>query len=292
MKFADYSFEDSSHGRSLVVTGPWSSEAAAILTRGEADGLVLNYALGFSEQSLELLDPAWRLRSLNVLDRAITDLTPIGRLGESLEGLSVQANPRAELDLALTPRLRALAAEWAVIGPTLNELDELRDIVTWLFDERDLHAFRDHVALRRLTVKDARYLESLDGIGTLPDLELLKIQGAPRLSDIGDVSGLSASLRELELEECRALEAIDDVASLVSLTFLGASDCGDIESFAPLRTLRKLKVLYAWGTTRVADADLSPLAELPNLTEIRMRDRREYKPRVADLVSSLSGTSR
>jgi len=52
----DYVLEDAPEGRSLVVTGPWSDNAARALARGEADGLVLNYARGFYESTLDLLD--------------------------------------------------------------------------------------------------------------------------------------------------------------------------------------------------------------------------------------------
>jgi len=68
---------------------------------------------------------------------------------------------------------------------------------------------------------------------------------------------------ELELEDGRSLRAIDDVGSLESLRFLGVSECGDIESFAPIGGLERLEVLYAFGSTRVVDRDLSPLARLP-----------------------------
>jgi hypothetical protein len=283
MEAVSYIFDDTAEGRSLVVTGSWSRQAAESLKRGEADGLVLNYARGFSDHNLDFLDASWGLRRLKVLDRAIEDLTPIGRLAASLEGLSVQAAPPAELDLGLVPRLRVLGAEWGLICRTLGELHELRELVTWRFEDQDLHAFRDHVGLRRLRVKDAPRLESLDGIGGLPGLEVLIIVGARRLRDISDVAGLAASLAEFELEGC-PLRTIDDVAALVHLRFLGVSDCREIESLAPIRELEKLEILYAWGSTRIVDCDLSPLAGLPLLKEVRMRDRREYRPRVGELV--------
>jgi len=286
-KLAPYILEESADGRSLVVTGAWSAEAAERIRRGEADRLVLNYARGFSERDLEFLDEGWRLRGLDVLDRTITDLSPIERLGHSLEDLSVQAAPRAELDLGKLPMLRTIGAEWGMIGPTLNELGELREVVTWQLGDSDLHAFRDHVELRRLVVKDAPALQTLDGVGDLPALEVLGVVGAPRLHDISDAAGLAATLRELELEDGRSLDAIDDVESLVNLQFMGVSECGDVESFAPLAGLERLEVLYAYGSTRVVDRDLSPLARLPRLREIRMKDRRDYRPNVAELQAAL-----
>ena len=130
---------------------------------------MLNYARGFTDHNLEFLEAGWRLRRLGVLDRAIEDLTPIGRLAESLEDLSVQAAPPAELDLGLVPRLQGLGAERALIRSTLTELGELENVVTWRFDEVDLHAFRDHVGLQRLTVKDAPCSNRLTVSPSWPD---------------------------------------------------------------------------------------------------------------------------
>jgi len=81
-----------------VVTGRWSRQTEDALAHGEADGLVLNHARGFCESNLEFLAPHWNVRRLDVLDRKILDLEPVGRLGGSLENLSVQADPRAKLD--------------------------------------------------------------------------------------------------------------------------------------------------------------------------------------------------
>lgn len=103
-----YEIEVSPRGRSLVVTGPWPEEASLALARGEADGLVLNYARGFCESSLELLDGAWPLRRLSVLDRSIVDLEPICRLA-GIEELSVQAAGHAILELERLPCLRRSA---------------------------------------------------------------------------------------------------------------------------------------------------------------------------------------
>jgi hypothetical protein len=78
----NFRLEDTPKGRTLVVTGPWSDDAEGVLVRGEADGLVLNYARGFREGNLEFLDRWTAVRRLNVLDREITDVGPIGRLGD------------------------------------------------------------------------------------------------------------------------------------------------------------------------------------------------------------------
>jgi internalin A len=289
MTTKDYVIEDSPEGRSLVVTGPWSSETAEVLRRGEVDGLVLNYARGFSEgRGLAFLDGGWRIRRLDVLDRSISDLAPIERLSVSLVELSVQAATTAQLNLGAFPWLQSVSGEWALIRDTLSAVESLRSVITWRFDEIDLHAFRDHVGLQLLTIKDAPFLESLSGVANLPELTTLRILLARCLGDISEVDRLSSSLRRFELETCPRIDVIDDVDSLTNLCFLGVNDCGEIESLAPVAGLTQLETFCAWGSTRIVDGDLSSLAALPRLREIRMRDRHGYRPRLADVQSALS----
>jgi internalin A len=118
-------------------------------------------------------------------------------------------------------------------------------------------------------------------------LAALTIVGAPRLHDIDDVGGLSATLRELKFEDCKRIGAVDVVESLVGLRFLGISESGDIASLSPVRSLSELEVFYAWGSTCILDGDLSPLTGLPRLQEVRMRNRRGYQPPVGDLAASV-----
>lgn len=283
---AGYVVEDLPEGRTLVVTGLWSDGAEEVLVQGEADGLVLNYARGFCESNLGFLDASWGVRRLNILDRGLTDLEPVGRLADSLQALSVQAAPSAELDLGALPHLRSVAGEWGLLRGTLGRVERLQSVITWRFDEADLHAFRDHFDLERLTIKEVPHLDSLSGLADLRELKVLGVFLARRLRDISDVARL-ASLRELEFEDCPTLDSLEDVGQLVNLRFLGFSECGDIESLAPIGSLVQLEVFYAWGSTRIVDGDLSPLARLPRLKEIRMRDRGGYRPRVGDLVSAV-----
>jgi hypothetical protein len=281
-----YIVEDTPRGESLVVTGPWSDEAARRLASGEVDALVLNYARGFCEGSLDLLDEGWPLRRLSILDRSIVDLEPIGRL-RGLREICVRAAESATLDLALLPHLQTVNGEWALIGPTLSAVADLEHLSTWRFGERGLYAIRGHFALTTLKIKDAPWLESMSGIGGLSKLASLVIVGAPRLSDISDLAGLSSSLTELTLEECAQIDEIDAVEPLTELRFLSISEAGDIASLAPVASLLRLETFYGWGSTRVVDNDLTPLADLPHLKEVRIRPRRGYTPSARDLPAAV-----
>jgi hypothetical protein len=277
-----YALERTSDGNTLVVTGPWTDALTKVLLEPETTGLSLNHARGFDERSLGFLTGDWGIRRLQLLDRSISDLAPIGRLGTALEDLSVEAGPEAELDLSPHPRLLAIAGEWGLLRGPLQSAPELEQIVTWSFDEIDLHSFRDMVHLERLTIKDAPHLESLSGVASLPSLQCLSIIGGPQLSDIGDLSETAASLTHLELQGCRRIGSIDGLGTLRNLRFLGLGDCGDIDTLSPVASMSQLEKLYAWGSTRVLDDDLNYLARLPALAEVRMQDRRSYKPRVRE----------
>ncbi len=283
-----YLLEDASEGRTLVATGVWSRDAEAVLKRGEADGLVLNYARGFCEPNLEFLDRSWNVRRLDILDRGITDLEPIARLGDSLQALSVQAAPSAELDLGQLPHLGSLAGEWGLVRETLSRVETLQSVITWRFDEADLSAFRDHLGLEKIVVKEAPRLETLAGVEELRHLSVLQLIVARELADISAVADLGASLRDFELECCLEITSLDDIEPLVKLTFLGIGDCGRIDSLGPVGALGNLESLYAWGSTRIVDGDLAPLIGLPRLADLRMRDRKEYRPRLSEIQAQLS----
>jgi hypothetical protein len=279
--------EEAPGGKTLVATGAWSEAAGEALTSGEADGLVLNYARGFAAESLDFIRPAWKVRRLSLLDRKVVDLEPLARLAPTLEELSIQASGKATLDLHGFDRLRELSGPWPLLAPALSKLSKLQVLSTFEgFAERDLTALRGHVHLEQLTIKDARYLESLDGIEAL-DLRMFRLQGAARLRDISALTESRDTLTELWLEEAGGVETLDVIAQLQNLRHLHIGNCGPIESFAPLATLRQLERLYAWGTTQATDGDLTPLVTLPELREIRMRDRRHYEPPLASFPQNV-----
>jgi hypothetical protein len=281
-----YRIEDGDDGRTLVVTGLWTAEVETLLATGAVVGLDLNYALGFGEPSLEFLD-AWPLRRLHVLDRSLVDLEPIGRLRDTLEGLSVQAAPGVSLDLGEMPQLRSLAGEWEVIRWQLRFLESLETLVTWRFDEENLLALNEHVGLERLTIKEARRLASLLGAEHMVALRTLEVLLVPGLADVGAISDL-VELQELSFETARRLDALDDIESLTRLSHLGIANSGGIRSLTPVAGMKALKSLYAWGTTHILDNDMTPLLGLSALTDLRIRPRKSYNPTVAEVMAALS----
>jgi hypothetical protein len=273
-------------GRTLVVTGPWTSAAASLLSRGEVDGLTLNYALGFCESDLSFFGE-WPIRRLQILDRLLVDLSPIERLSPSLEDLSVQVAPEARLNLAGFWNLRKLSGDWQLLRLALGQVQSLETLITWNFDEANLLPLIEHSRLETLTIKDAPRLQTLRGIRTLKSTSVLGFCTARQLWDISDLTGSARTLQELRFENCTRIGAIDALNGLTGLRHLEMNDCRRIKSFEPIRDLPELEVLHARGSTRIVDRNLSLLLRLPRLRELRMKSRIEYRPSVDEVKTAI-----
>jgi hypothetical protein len=133
-----------------------------------------------------------------------------------------------------------------------------------------------------LTIKDRPRVRSLNGLGELPLLEHLGVYLASDLCDVSDLAGRNL-LRRVDLQACRRLRTVDDLRDCTGLRVLNLSEGGDLDSATPLSMLLELEELYVYGTTRFVDGDLSAIAALPRLTELRIQNRRHYRPTVAEL---------
>ncbi|QHK21025.1 hypothetical protein GU243_16380 [Pseudarthrobacter psychrotolerans] len=280
---------DDEGGWSLDVVGDWTRQAAGVLERGEADGLILNYARGFRERNLDFLQ-GWPLRRLTILARTITDLEPIYRLAETLEHLDLTSSDRAAVDLTRLPLLKHLSCEnWSQIEPTIAACTSLEYLYAGSYTPGDLLPLANNRNLTTIKMKDRPRLESLNGVDAFAALEELGIFGALLLKDVVDLGSASApkKLRTLELELCRGVSSLGEIGRLTGLTYLNIGDCGDIASFTPLANLRHLREVYAYGTTRVVDGDLSALMGLRELTDLRMQNRRDYHPSVKSITEQV-----
>jgi len=281
-----YVIEDMPEGRTLIVTGRWSDAAEVAVQQPDVDGIWLNYARGYCEPDLSFLD-AWPIRRLLVLDRTVTDLEPLSRLGQTLEELSFQAAPGTGVDLGALPRLREVAGAWDEVRETLYAPEFLQRLILFDYDESDLQPLNVQPSLQKIQLKVAPKLETLDGIASFPTLAELRIAAARELHDLVELTSAASTLRSLDFEACLDIYDIEALSELAELRYLGISECGRIPSLLAVGELSLLECLYAWGTTRIEDSDLSPLLRLSHLSEIRMRDRREYRPPLADVKEQL-----
>lgn len=268
----------------------WSPAIRRAFLSSDADGLVANYARGFVGSSIEFVRDL-PLRRLDVLDRGITDLTPIHDLGATLEELSVDVAPGSHIDLTLLPRLRVLACAWDQVEDTIASTDRLEDVYFSPYREPDLTPLTHLTSLRSLRFKPPLGVRSLDGIHTMPWLAHLGIYRAP-LEDTSALARLSSPvLTRLDIPSCRRLTTLDDLGGLIGLRHLNVSESGSLASLAPIAGLAQLERLYLYGSTTIADGDLAPLLAMTYMHDLRMINRRHYNPTV-DKVRAQLGIQR
>ncbi len=282
-----YIIEDSPEGRTLVVTGDWSDRAARVLASGQADGLVLNYARGYRERTLDFLRP-WPVRRLEILARTITNIEPVYRMAETLEHLSLTTAPTAAIDCARLPYLCGIWVEsWQQLRESLPLARGLHTLGVYGYGETSLLALTEDTGLRSVSLKQAPRLERLLGIESLPDLTDLETAGAHRLHDLSSLGTGANRLQELMINTCGGVTTVNDIASQPTLRKLWIANCGPIESLRPLASLINLTVLYLYESTRIADGDLEPLLGLRHLRDFRMMNRKHYRPAVSEIKDRL-----
>jgi hypothetical protein len=270
-----------------VVTGDWSAEAAELVAAGQVDGLTLNYAKGYRERSLDFIGD-WPIRRLDVLARTIKDLEPIYRLSATLEDLGLTTAPTAVLDCARLPRLTSLAVEnWGQIRESLPSAHGLKELGVYGYLERDLLPVTDNALLETIRIAQAPRLESLLGAQMLSKLTSLTVVAARNLTDLTSLSGTGARIRRLDLTSCKSIGGLEAVSPLVGLQYLSIANCSHIASLRPLQAMAELENIQAYESTRIDDGDLTPLLGLTNLRDLRMKNRENYKPTVAEVKQHL-----
>lgn len=221
--------------------------------------------------------------------RAITDVSPVYDLADSLQELRVQVGA-ARIDLTALPNLRGLSCTWAQVADTIGEVTGLDDLFLGGYDERDLAPLAHLTALRSLRMKDRPALRSLDGVESLPWLAHLGIYLAP-LEDTTALAQIgSPVLTELILASCRRIVSLSAMSRLIGLRRLEVSEGGTIESLKPIADLRLVERLYLYGSTKIADGDLTPLLGMPRMHDLRIVNRRHYVPSAQEVEARLGLT--
>ncbi|TIH27368.1 hypothetical protein [Subtercola vilae] len=284
-------YDSALQGRTLSVSGPWNSAVEAALTEFDVDSVSLNYALGYSERSLDFLHSGLNIRKLSILSRTTVDISPVYRLASTLQYLSIEVSTRSRLDLALLPQIQTIRVDWSLIKDSVAQVEDLRIAVISRYAGEDLRPIGMHLGLVSLELDNIPKIRTLSGIEFLPSLSSLGIYGARTFTDMSQLRELAPNLiKEIQIESCKSVGSLEALQACQGLEFLNIGNLGPIDSLTPLRTLKLLKRLYAYESTMIIDGDLSPLADLPHLRQLKMMNRKSYTPSVAKIMEVLGAS--
>jgi internalin A len=262
----------------VVLEGGWRDDYADVID--SHDLAVLSIAVRGDD--LAFLERLPALRGLVLNAGEARDLSPVQKL-HALETLTLNTpgKPRMTLDFSAFAHLRTLRMYWNPGLESVFDCTSLESLFVFGPPDADLARFGRLPRLRRLELSQGRKLVSTKGVSPSVRFLGLYLQGA-----LSALEELPPALEVLAIEGAKQL---GELVTVPSLTRLKAANCGDIASLEPLRGLDRLEEFFAWESTRIVDGDLSVLLELPRLREIGLRERREYRPRVAEIEEALRG---
>lgn len=257
----------------VSLRGPWRNEYTRYFASDDYAALELNGELGFSGGDLEFLVSLPSLRELVVISGVVSDRGV--RHCVELTHLALTTASADVVDFSEFARLQNVYLGELKGKESILSLRGLESLYLYGYPDQDLRPLDRLAKLRRLQLGPARRLITLDGLERLTTLTLLGIYHAPQLRSI-DLVSAAALLEELELDGCRAVSDVSAVGNLRSLRRLLLVNCGRISSLRPLHNCPQLETVLFYGTTNVADGDLSVL---DSLSEISFQNRRHYNRR-------------
>jgi len=285
-----YEMEGAPDGsRALCPVGPWTTATEEAVWKERPDSLVLSYVYKFEgEPTLRFLPTGLPVRRLAVL-YGIESFDGIEALGETLELLDIdRCGPQACVNLQGLPCLQSLSAHWSQFACSLSQASpELRKLnVVGGYPGSTLEDFPLSDQLEELVLNTPARLESLAGLEQFTRLRRLEVLYASRLSGLTGPAAAPPLLEDLRFWSCSRMKSIAGLQGLTRLRKLELNNCARIDSIGPLRSLVRLETLHAWGTTRIMDEDLTPVAELPRLKKLNMAERKQYRPLVEEIQRS------
>jgi hypothetical protein len=274
-------------GKKWVIRDSWTdAEARQVL----ASGISRVEIHGFGQSALPSLSSLHGFAELVVLtlnimsDTAVTELT-------DLSALSLETYVRDQIDFRVFKRLERLHLNWRPGAETALENEAIRNLSLSRYPHTDLRPLAKLVGLQGLRIANAPNLTSLAGITELPDLKRLWLIDDRELATVDDLAAGKPALVDLLIDACRNVRNVDGLAAQTSLQSVSLLEDGRIASLRPLTSLRDLRLLIFYGSTRIEDGDLSLLLDLPNLTFVSFADRRHYSHDLASVLRQRGGLS-
>jgi hypothetical protein len=278
---ADFKIVEHEEGACLVACGPWNDGLDRIVEEQRIRVVQLSRHAGWPGGDLSFLAAHPNVIGVQLYDKTIGSLDVLRDL-PNLRYLCFDSQLKGGVDFTNFPQLRTLKFDWAKGAESIGACVGLVHLNLGAYRLADLEILSNLHQLEVLHVM-SRSLTSLRGIGALRSLRELYLSYCTKLTDLSGLDQCN-NLNHIRIQSCKAFKKLDDIAKTKNLNLLYISDCGTIESLLPLRQCNELVYLYAVGNTSIVDSELAFLLEMTKIEDIRMADKRHYKPRIDEIV--------
>lgn len=279
--------EEGPLGPRLVLAGAWDPKVGQWMQKQAISGLVLNYARGWTDRTIDWLAGLDFLTELDLIRWDLEGpLTPIESL-TNLRVLALTCDSDDTISFSELEHLESVAIAWDNADDDVFQCRRLRRLYTENLPDADFGRLASCVALESVGLVDP-LLESLVGIEGLGNLRSLELAGAGRLEDLSQLQSCTR-LKECSIVETHGLADLDVLPDQSAVEKLILNDNGEIRSLGPLRSQANLDWLVFAGSTNIVDGDLSVLLELPRLRTIAFKNRRHYSHKLKEIQRVLGG---
>lgn len=257
----------------MVLQGPWTTECEKTFQKEKVTGLRLSYSLGWQQTDLSFLQSLELLRSVEIYNWNVTDITPLTAL-KKLGKIGIECNYKTPIDFAAFQKLEQCFLKWRPKSESIfgvSTLKELNVVNYPYYDLSTLHALKDLETLKLTSEK----LSSLNGASMLGELVTLDLFRCTKLETLEGIQG-AAKIVNLELDSCKNINSVEPLSKLRSLRRIAINNCGNIKSLLPLTSCKELKELFFIENTIIEDGDLSVFQNLSKLTTMWFSDRKHY----------------
>ena len=253
-------WQDAKGGTILQIDGAWSGEVERALQSASFDGLKVGRGL----KSFERLAPfAQKIRWLH--SPSVKSSAGLEKL-EYVEKITyIGSMHEPPFDFRRLPRLKTLVSNGVDITPEYLNHPGIERLDIEELEVKDLKFLSAAKRLRALRLSDSP-IETLDGVGNLPELRELRLIVAHSLRDVSTVSR-ATRLEALEFDEARKLLDVAAVHGLTGLRWLFIeADKGAQNDLSWIRNMPRLECAGLWLETKSVDWDI--LARHPRIYDI------------------------
>lgn len=190
-------------GKVLVLKSPWQEKFANLMQRKGIKALRLpGDGFGFKAQPIDFIADLPFLRSVEVYNYGITDLSPLRKL-PNVEVLGLETPNAIGLE-DWRPPLRVLLARWCRQLRPMLSIETLEYINLSNFPDVDLQ-YLQTPRLRRLSLTSKK-LQALEGVANFPQLEEVDLYNCPYLESVAELEKIK-SMKLLKVAACRHISS-------------------------------------------------------------------------------------
>ncbi len=202
----DFEIRQDEHGIGdvLILKGDWEPSVASYMEQHGIGALRLSDSFGFKGEDLSFLRSLGFLRSLEIYCWDAKGIQAVEDLPQ-LEVLGLQFRSARRIDFSHFDSLRVAMVTWTKGLQSLLGVATIERLNIQNYPYKDLVPCSGLILLRRLYLT-SRKLESLAGIETLKELEVLDLYNCPSLVSVAEADGCP-NLQQLEIEACARLNA-------------------------------------------------------------------------------------